>query len=50
MPKTTTTTDRTRLPDLRVGTDVHATIERDTKGNPVLVLIAPLQLDDADDE
>ena len=34
--------------NLRVGDDVHATIERDALGNPVLVLIAPLELDGED--
>lgn len=38
------------LPNMYVGDDVHATIERDTAGNPVLVLIAPLLLDPDDEE
>lgn len=32
---------------LRVGDDVHGSIEHDTKGNPVIVLIAPLELDES---
>lgn len=45
---TTTPVDLDSLPDIRVGDDVHATIERDTKGNPVLVVIAQLELDDGE--
>jgi hypothetical protein len=34
------------LARVRVSDEVHASIEHDTKGNPVIVLIAPLQLDE----
>lgn len=42
----TTPTTPSPYPKVRVGDDVHASIEHDAAGNPVIVLIAPLELDE----
>ena len=41
---------REALARIEIGDDLHASVEHDTKGNPVIVIIAPLNLDGDDAE
>lgn len=42
------TPDQQVLASVEVGEELHASIERDTEGNPVIVITAPIQLADRD--